>query len=1013
MKRAIEEYFPIVDINRLAVPERNAFKPIYTMHKWFARRSSAVFRAILLGAMKPAFQSDGSRTDIMQEFYKDHTNDPDTKGKVILDPFMGGGTTVVEALRLGCKVIGVDLNPVAWFIVKTEVESVDLKELRAAFDRLANRNVEWSGKPLKETLLSLYKTECPECGNTDADIIYTFWVKSVPCTTGTCNNSTPLFSDYIISAKKPSIRYYPDCECPKCKNKFDWEVDPASLVGNLKLMVNAPKFSAGEGRTSARWSYATGNTVVCPWCSETTTPYLKTKKPKRKKVPLSILYCPHCEEVWQYRGELPDEVACPTCTKSFTPNEANMPEKGKFICRGTCGGNVDAVIAAVRTLPEEQLLPTYPYALEGYCSKCGGKPSTSISPNGELFEKNAEEQDEDEETDSNTNALLRKNSGKFFKRISSSDLSVYKKAEELWEKNKSNLPYPKSEIPIGDKTKSGLIAHHYRYWHQMFNSRQLLGLSTLLRSIAAEDNQVLKEMLLSAFQGTIEGTNVFATYHRNRDCVGRIFARHDYQPKATFLEINIWGNKTNSRTLLSCWDKIIEGKKYNYAPYDIQANGQTENIKIFVNETIQASYDNLILQAADSKIFIQKNNEPYDLVITDPPYAGNVNYAELADFFFVWLRLVLRSRYEEFSPELTPKVEEIIENKTRGTSSNDFKEGLKAVFSQVNKNVKDDGLLVFTFHHAEGSAWQALLEAICEAGFYVEAVFPIHGESEESLHLMDKEAISYDLIHVCMKRATGAEYSRISWATIRQDIRRRAREEARLIESGRYGNEPLTPSDINILLIGKCLELYSKHYGTIVDHEDKPVPLHRALSEIKLLVDQLVAKDRPFPTELEDLDRVSYIYFTTLCGYKEISADEMSKNTRGIIEPSELKDHGLMIKGRENRGRSYEIKQPVERMNDLKTLFREKVQNQPLLFEDQKGNGLPHGVLFVDVFQFLIGTVELGENVRPWLEKFGGLRPQIRAALEYLMNHPKVTFKDSARKVLNLMDERTLFTTQG
>lgn len=45
MKRAIEEYFPIVDVNRLAVPERNAFKPIYTMHKWFARRSSSVFRA--------------------------------------------------------------------------------------------------------------------------------------------------------------------------------------------------------------------------------------------------------------------------------------------------------------------------------------------------------------------------------------------------------------------------------------------------------------------------------------------------------------------------------------------------------------------------------------------------------------------------------------------------------------------------------------------------------------------------------------------------------------------------------------------------------------------------------------------------------------------------------------------------------------------------------------------------------------------------------------------------------
>src|SRR5882757_6292397 len=107
--RAIEVGFPIVEINRLAQPERNSFKPIYQMHKWFARRASCVFRAILLGALKPLpTDSRGSPTTsgakvIMDEFYKDHTCDADTNGKVILDPFMGGGTTVVEALRLGCN----------------------------------------------------------------------------------------------------------------------------------------------------------------------------------------------------------------------------------------------------------------------------------------------------------------------------------------------------------------------------------------------------------------------------------------------------------------------------------------------------------------------------------------------------------------------------------------------------------------------------------------------------------------------------------------------------------------------------------------------------------------------------------------------------------------------------------------------------------------------------------------------------------------------------------------------
>ncbi len=1013
MKRAIEEYFPIVDINRLAVPERNAFKPIYTMHKWFARRSSSVFRAILLGAMKPAFQPDGSRTDIMKEFYKDHTNDPDTKGKVILDPFMGGGTTVVEALRLGCKVIGVDLNPVAWFIVKTEVEPVDLPELRAAFDRLANRTVEWSGKPLKETLLGLYKTVCPECGNKDADIIYTFWVKSAPCTTGTCNHYTLLFSDYIISQKKPSIRYYPDCECPKCKNKFDWEVDSASLVGNVKLMINSPMFSAGEGRTNMRWKYATGNSVSCPWCNEQVTPKLKSTKTKRKKVPLSVLYCPHCEEVWQYRGELGDKVECPSCKHGYDANEGNLPDKGKFICRGSCGGNVDAVIAAIRTLPEEKLLPLKPYALEGYCSKCAGTVNRGIVK-GLFDSSDGEEEDDESNSPTESNALLKKNNGKFFKRIGSVDIALIGRAEEIWAANQKALPYPQSEIPPGAETQR-LLEHHYRYWHNMFNSRQLLALSTLLKAIDEENNQTLKEMLLSGFFSALEGNNTFCRYTISGGNKSQgIFSRHDYQPKLTNTENNVFGAEFGHGTFINKFALVLEGKNYCHHTYDRKIlrkdNGQDQIVNVDSLETILPDKFEKDLRCQSSAAVSDVGPNQADCIVTDPPYGDNVNYSELADFFYVWLRLVLSNDYSHFKPEYTPKLEEVIENRTRNQTAEDYKSGLLSVFVEAFRISNPNSALIFTFHHAEDSAWESLIEAVCGAGYFVEAVYPIHGEAESSLHLQDNEAISYDLIHVCRKREKELESSRKSWATIKQEIRRRARDEARLIESGRYGNEALAPSDINILLIGKCLELYSKHYGTIMDHEDKPVPLPYALTEIKMLVDQLVAKDRQLPSELEELDPASYVYFMTLCGFKEISSDVMSKNLRGIIEPGELKDKGLIIKGRENRGRSFEVKQPVERMNELKPLFQETVSDQTKLFEDLPASLLPDGRPFVDLIHLLIGSAELGENVRPWLVKFSGKRPQIRAALDYLMSHPKVSFKDSVKKVLNLMDERTLFT---
>ena len=350
-KRAIEVGFPIVEINRLAVPERNSFKPIYQMHKWFARRASCVFRAILLGTLKPAVQPDGTPTDLMEEFYKDHSDDPDTKDKVILDPFMGGGTTVVEALRLGCRVIGIDLNPVAWFIVKTEIEPVDLDALKSAFERLAERPVAWNdGRPLKETLLNLYKTDVSD--ETEADVIYTFWVKSAICTDPNCRREVPLLTDYIITQNAPSIRYHRDAICPACRKTFDWEVDCASLIADPLLMVNSPRGSGGEGRPTTLWSYSPEppklkkrgdpqqTNVPCPHCQQVIRMQVPNLPKWKKRVALAVLFCPSCEAVWQWRGPLPEgEVSCPSCRHNYELKKGTVPEKGKFQC--SCGQKDD------------------------------------------------------------------------------------------------------------------------------------------------------------------------------------------------------------------------------------------------------------------------------------------------------------------------------------------------------------------------------------------------------------------------------------------------------------------------------------------------------------------------------------------------------------------------------------------------------------------------------------------------------------------------------------------------
>jgi putative DNA methylase len=987
--RAIESGFPIVEINRLAEPERNSFKPIYQMHKWFARRASCVFRAILLGALKPAFKVDGTPTDLMEEFYRNHGHDPDTQGKVVLDPFMGGGTTVVEALRLGCKVIGIDLNPVAWFIVKTEVEPVDIEALKAAFERLAGRPVAWNDdKPLRQTLLDLYKTEVLPA--LEADVIYTFWVKHAICTDPNCRKEVPLFRDYLVAAKTLSIKYHRDVLCPACKKPFDWEVEVASLIADPSFMVSSPRGAAGEGRPTAAWTYTpepprpkgkretTPVTLSCPHCAKhvrVNVPW--DQKKHRKKVPLTVLLCPACEAVWQWRGPLPEgEVTCPGCRHSYDPHRGNVPAKGYFQC--LCG-NKDRIIESIRLLPQDRRLPVRPYALQAYLAEEPEEPIESGWQQAVLFEDIPVQQALPFTRRRRSEALLLPRNGKFFKRWSASDEARLQQAEMLWEKHKTSLPYPKSTIPRGAET-ARLLEHHYNRWHEMFAPRQLLAVSTLLAGIMAEQEEKPREMLLCAFSNTLEGNNMFVRNIPSRNTPGGtapagIFARHDYQPKITICEQNVWGTESGNNTFISRME-ILESGLEHRAAWPDGANGRAlDPVPVFTETTLVAG--------SSAKADIPRP----DVVVTDPPYVGNVNYAELADFFYVWLRLALKDRYQSFAPEYTPKGEEIVENRERGKSREDFYSGLTEVFQHIRDTLPQNGVLAFTFHHTdhEGTVWEGLLQALCDTGFEIVAIYPVHAEREASLHLMDKENVSYDLIHLCRKRQE--DPTPRSWAGIRQEVRRRARAELYAIEAGRYGNKPLPEPDVRLICIGKCLELYSAHYDRVLDHEGKIYPLHKALADISSIVDQLVTRERPLPPELEEVDSLTYAWLRLLAEHRrEVNMDKTNKGTRAVrVSTEDLKKAGLIIRGRTGRGRTYEVKQPNERLEAVLGKLRKGrlPAAQGVLFDE---TSLPNGqkVPLVDLLHALIALADASESVLPWLERFGTRRTEILAGLRFV-----------------------------
>ncbi|NHI83294.1 MAG: DUF1156 domain-containing protein [Candidatus Thorarchaeota archaeon] len=170
------------------------------MHKWWARRLGSIFRTILLYSL--------AETESIQDLWKRYPKGIDLSDKIVLDPMMGGGTTVVEALKLGCTVVAGDLNPVSWFITKKQIEDIDPDLLRDALVQIDNE--------LGLELRKYYRTKCPECGDF-ADGIYYFYCKELSCPD--CAKEIPLMRNFFLA--KSLVNDSDIVVCQHCWNIFE------------------------------------------------------------------------------------------------------------------------------------------------------------------------------------------------------------------------------------------------------------------------------------------------------------------------------------------------------------------------------------------------------------------------------------------------------------------------------------------------------------------------------------------------------------------------------------------------------------------------------------------------------------------------------------------------------------------------------------------------------------------------------------------------------------------------
>jgi putative DNA methylase len=215
-------------------------------------------------------------------------------------------------------------------------------------------------------------------------------------------------------------------------------------------------------------------------------------------------------------------------------------------------------------------------------------------------------------------------------------------------------------------------------------------------------------------------------------------------------------------------------------------------------------------------------------VIIDPPYEANVMYAELADFFYVWLKRTAGLVYPElFRTRLTDKDNEAVANQAKyagqkgakALAVRDYRDRMERIFAECRRVLKPDGIMTLMFTHKATGAWDALTKGLVEAGFVVTASWPINTEAEGSLHIKDKAAANSTIFLVCRPRIVPD--TPMWWEDLEHEVARNVRDKV-----GVFQKAGIRGVDLYLSAFGPALEAFSRHWP-VKRSRPRPEPVER------------------------------------------------------------------------------------------------------------------------------------------------------------------------------------------
>lgn len=408
------------------------------------------------------------------------------------------------------------------------------------------------------------------------------------------------------------------------------------------------------------------------------------------------------------------------------------------------------------------------------------------------------------------------------------DEEGFYKAKDIVNNDPDITNFLTQDIPYGEKTRE-LHRNGMHQWRDLFSPRQLLVHYTYLQKYhevkgeindeySAEEAEAILTFLTFAADKALDYNCRLCKWHPDRSVLGHAFAGSDFAFSWSFPENNL----------------IVDGHGYEWTLGNVlSAYNDLRDL------SGNSSAPTTVLQ--DDASSLSLDDQSVEAIVLDPPYYQNVMYAELSDFFYVWMREYLGGVYPEFFTKTeTEKQEEAVANPSlfedvagekskKEMADRHYENKMAKIFTELRRILTDQGVFTMMFTHKETDAWDTLTKALIRAGFVITATHPINSEDSNRVQMMSRNSAESTILLTSEILENPNDREPVLWEDIKLKTREVARER---VESLDEDEMEMTNIDMILASYGPTLQVFTQHYP-VVDKTGELIPPETALDEAR------------------------------------------------------------------------------------------------------------------------------------------------------------------------------------